>query len=605
MIYLLSLAMAQTPTERPSDTWDPAHLYPSLEAWQVDLELTRKLVDGLGACEGKVATQLKPCLDQRFDALKQLWRVYVYASIQRDGDTRSADWQSRARQVELLEATLQEKTAYYAPEIIAMGSAAVEAAIRAEPGLAPYDYYLRSTVKFAPHTLDADREALLAGAGGVLTGAGNTRDLFFAAELPWPTVTLSDGKPFTLSPAAYTSARALPVREDRKKVFDSFFGAMKAYEGTLGSTLDTSTQGHWYVARAHNYGSSLEAAVDRDHLPPAVYQTLIASTNQNLPTLHRYLELRARMLGISDLAYHDLYTPLVSLEKRWTIDEAEALTVEACRPLGPGYTETLKQGFSSRWMDVYPRPGKQAGAYMQGAAVDVHPYVLMNYNGDYESVSTLAHEWGHALHSVLSAKAQPFAKADYATFIAEIASTFNEALLLQQMLKTAKSDDERLYYLGTALESLRTTYFRQALFAEFELRIHEKVEKGEPLTGDEASRIYLELARRYYGHEQGVTRVDEAYAVEWAYVGHFYRPFYVWQYASSLAAASALAADVYTETPGAQGRVLALLEAGGSAPPVELLRAAGVDLESPAPYDAMARRMEAMMDHVERILARR
>jgi len=242
---------------------------------------------------------------------------------------------------------------------------------------------------------------------------------------------------------------------------------------------------------------------------------------------------------------------------------------------------------------------------MDGAAYDVHPFLLLNYTGDYESVSTLAHEWGHAMHSVYSSSAQPYAKSDYASFIAEIASTFNEALLLQQMLKTSKDDDERLYYLGNALESLRTTYFRQAQFAEFELAIHQQVEKGEPLTGASLSATYLSILKRYYGADQGVTRIDDAYGVEWAYVPHFFYNFYVYQYATSIAASSLLSEDVLAKKPGALDRYTTLLKSGGSDDPYLLLQRAGVDLATPAPYDAIAHRMNTIMDEMEAILAKK
>ncbi|MGV8039077.1 MAG: M3 family metallopeptidase [Thermoanaerobaculaceae bacterium] len=265
----------------------------------------------------------------------------------------------------------------------------------------------------------------------------------------------------------------------------------------------------------------------------------------------------------------------------------------------------MKKGFDSRWMDVYPRPGKRSGAYSNGSAYDVHPFVLMNYNDDYESLSTLAHEWGHAMHSFLANQAQPFQTADYSIFVAEVASTFNEALLLDRMLTQAKTDDERLSLLGSYLEGLRGTFFRQTMFAEFELMIHQAAERGEALSGKKLTEMYGGLLRRYHGHDQGVIRIDDAYAVEWAYIPHFYYNFYVYQYATSLAASSLLAKEVLAGTPGARERYLGLLKAGGSKYPYELLRDAGVDLASPAPYRALEARMSWAMDEIEKILARR
>jgi oligoendopeptidase F len=332
---------------------------------------------------------------------------------------------------------------------------------------------------------------------------------------------------------------------------------------------------------------------------------LIASTNANLPTLHRYFRLRAKMLGVDEMRYYDVYPPLVSGGRRYPIEEGVRLMLASAKPLGKEYVDAMAAGVKARWMDVYPRRGKLSGAHMAGAAYDVHPYLLLNYNDNYESVSTLAHEWGHAMHSHLSSRAQPFATAGYATFVAEIASTFNEALLLDHVLKSAATDDERLLYLGSALETLRGTYFRQAMFAEFEREVHARVDRGESLTGQSFTKIYGEILRRYHGEAAGVVRIDDLYTMEWAYIPHFYTAYYVYQYATSLAASSLMAESVLAGKPGARERYLELLKAGGSDYPYELVKRAGVDLATAAPYDAVARQMNRIMDEIEAILARR
>jgi oligoendopeptidase F len=605
MLILLSLAYADAPQARPEDTWDLSAVYPNVEAWEKALTETEAAAAGLASCRGKLAAELRPCLERRFDVQKAVMRAYVYAMNNSNADTRDGAWMGRAQRAEMLATSFGEDVSFFEPEIIAMGAPAVDKALAGDEALAPFDYYLRGTVQDAPHTLDAAGEALLASMGNVLSAPERTHGLMLNAELPWPKITLSDGKEQTLTPATYTNVRASKVRADRKMVFDSFFGAIAQYKGVLGSELDAVVQGHWMNARARNYPTSVAASIDRDHVPAEVYTTLVAQTNANLPTLHRYLRLRARILGLDDLAYSDLYTPLVALEKSWTVDQANTLLIDATRPLGPEYAAALKAGITGRWTDVYPRPGKMSGAYMDGAAYDVHPFLLLNFTGDYESVSTHAHEWGHGIHSALASKAQPYAKSDYATFIAEIASTFNEALLLQHVLAGVKDPDERLYYLGSALEGLRTTYFRQAQFAEFELAIHQSVEKGEPLTGESLTAKYLEIVRRYHGHDARLAEVPDAYGVEWAYIPHFYYNFYVYQYATSIAASSLLADEVLQKKKGALDRYLTLLKAGGSDDPYVLLKAAGVDLASPAPYDALARRMNAIMDEMETILKKK
>ena len=310
-----------------------------------------------------------------------------------------------------------------------------------------------------------------------------------------------------------------------------------------------------FYARVRRYGSSLEASLDADRIPVSVYYQLVEQSNEHLHVLHRYFRLRARMMGVEDMRYWDIYPPLVSGDGDYPIDRGKGLVLDAMTALGAEAREAVALGFEARWMDVYPRQGKKSGAYMNGHVYDVHPYVLMNYNDDYESVSTLAHEWGHALHSHFTNKTQHFANADYSIFVAEVASTLNEALLLRRMLEESRTSSERLFYLGHALEQLRGTFFRQAMFAEFELAIHERVETGDALTSDDFSELYGDLIRRYHGHSKGVVRIDEIFQVEWAYIPHFYYNFYVYQYATSVAAASFLAEQILDSRPGINGRV--------------------------------------------------
>ncbi len=606
MLLYLSLAFAADPTPRVEDTWDFTGVYPSLSAWEAALAKAGTDLDALEAgCTGKLATQLQPCLEQAFAAQELVARINVYAMNLSNEDSAVDAWRARSQSAEMLATRLSVATAAFRPEILALGGAKVEAEIAGNPKLAPYDFYLRGTLADAPHTLDATGEALLASAGNLLGSPGRLHSVLLNGELVWPEVTLSDGSVVTLNPTKYAALRTLPKREDRALVFERFLSTLGAYSGTFGGMLDTVVSGHTFVADARHFDSSVSAAMAGDHLPRGIYDTLVARTNANLPTLHRYLKLRAKMLGLTDLAYSDLYVPLVAMDKAWTVDEASALTLAATRPLGPAYAAALQTGFAGRWQDVYPKKGKVGGAYMDGSAYAVHPFVLLNYTGDYSGVSTYAHEWGHAMHSYFSADKQPYAKADYATFIAEIASTFNEALLLQTMLKAAKTDDERLFYLGSQLENLRTTYFRQAQFAEFELAIHQQVERGEPLTGDTLSATYLSIVKRYYGADAGVTRIDDSVGNEWAYIPHFYYNFYVYQYATSIAASSLLSQDVLAKKPGALDRYLTLLSAGGSDDPYVLLRAAGVDMATAAPYDALATGMDTIMDQMEKLLARK
>jgi oligoendopeptidase F len=386
---------------------------------------------------------------------------------------------------------------------------------------------------------------------------------------------------------------------------EAFFRTLRTYERTVGLTLYAQLKQEAVYARVRKYPDSITRALDRDRMPAAVLDTLLAQANAGLPALHRYFRLRAKLLGVPQLHYHDIYPPLVKGDYRFPYADARKVFVQAMSPLGRDYVEALNRGLDSRWMDLYPRPRKESGAHMAGSAYDVHPYVLMNWTDDWSSLTTLAHEWGHAMHSHFANAAQPFATANYATFTAEIASMFNEDLLLRRVLKDARSDDERLFYLGSALESMRGGFFRQAMFAEFEREIHARADRGEPMSGESFSKAYCEILKRYHGTAQGVVAIADDVCVEWAYIPHFYRAFYVYQYATSIAAASLFAQRVAAGEAGVLDRYLGLLKAGGSDYPYELVKAAGVDLATPAPYQALVARMNAILDEVEAILAKR
>jgi oligoendopeptidase F len=347
----------------------------------------------------------------------------------------------------------------------------------------------------------------------------------------------------------------------------------------------------------------LESALDGPNIPTSVYAKLVEGVNRNLPTFHRYLKLRKRMMGLNELHYYDLYAPLVaSANLNYSVDEAEANILAALKPLGPEYLQGANRAFSERWVDMYPSEGKKSGAYSNGSAYDVHPYMLMNYNGKYNDMSALAHELGHTMHSYFSNKTQPYALADYPIFVAEVASTFNEALLLDHMLKQIKDEPTRLSLLGSYLEGIKGTVFRQTQFAEFELRAHEMVEKGQPLTGDVLSKLYSDIVRKYYGHDQGVCVVDDYVAHEWAFIPHFYNDYYVYQYATSFTASAALSEKVLAGDPGETQRYLAFISAGKSKYPIDLLKDAGVDMTTDEPLELTMRKMNRVMDEMEKVL---
>jgi len=597
-------AMAET----PSDRWNLADLYPSVAAWDADAAKVEVQMKEFSRCKGHLAdsaARLRQCLELQADMTKRYLRMVVYSSQLLAEDTGAAASLELVQKGRVIGTRLNEAGSFVNPEVLHMGKQKVAAFIAQDPGLKIYRQPLDQILRLSPHTLDAEGEALIARFGLMNDTGGSAYNILTNADIPWPTIRLSTGEDVRLDAAAYTKYREAANRDDRKRVMDAFFGTFKTYERTIGVTLYSQLKQDTVYSQVRRYPDSISRALDRNRVPVAVFDTLIKETNASLPTLHRYFRLRAKMLGVDQLHYYDIYPPLVQSDIKFALADAEKMVIEAVAPLGPSYASAMETGFNSRWMDAYPRPNKQSGAHMAGFAYDVHPYVLMNYNSDYESVTTLAHEWGHAMHSYLSNRAQPFVTAGYAIFVAEIASTFNEQLLLQRMLKNAKTDDERLLYLGSALEQMRATFFRQAMFAEFERNIHARVDKGDSLTGASLTKMYCDILKRYHGAAEGVVAIDDAYCVEWAYIPHFYNAFYVYQYATSIAASALLAQKVSRGEPGALERYEKLLRAGGSDYPYELVKAAGVDLATPAPYQALVAEMNAIMDQIEAILAKR
>ena len=607
---LLSVALPAAEPARtadPANVWDLSLLYKDEAAWRAAKDRVAAEIPKIKAYQGRLgesAATLREAMDFRYGLRKEFTRLGVYASLNSDENTRNAAALERTQELGLLGTEFSRATSFFNPELLAVGETKVRGFLDIEPGLAPYRFPILEILRAAPHTLGTEAEGVLSAASLITGSPTSFYGILADADMPWPTIKLSDGTEARLDQAGYTKWRAVLNRADRQAVFEAFWAKFHEYERTFGVALFAQVKTDWFRATARKYPSSLAAALDNDNVPETVYRTLLAETNANLPTLHRYFKLRGRMLGISDLRYWDIYPPIVKLDKTFPLEIGKSLVIAAEQPLGPDYVEQFTASLNGRYTHVYPQPGKRAGAYMNGSAYDVHPYVLMNYNDDYESVSTVAHEWGHGMHSLLASHAQPYPTARYSSFIAEIASTLNEALLLEHMLKVAQNDEEKLYYLGSALENLRGAYFRQAMFAEFELAIHEQVEKGGSLSGQQLTKMYGDLLRRYHGDAQGVLKIDDFVTVEWAYIPHFYYDFYIYQYATSIAASSAFADRILKGEPGAVDTYLSLLKAGGSDHPYDLVKRAGVDLATPVPYRALAAHMNAIMDQIEAILAK-
>ncbi len=615
MIAAVSLALAaslpafgaQSQDAQPSEVWNLGDLYPSPQDWEKERVALAAELPALAALKGTLGSgsgQMLAALDRISGVERRLYRLETYAGLAADLDLRDAKEQERRQLARNLATQFDEVTAFVKSEVVALGRARVEQMLKSEPRLAPHSHALTSMLRLAEHTLGAAEEALLAGAADPLGQAQEIYSLLTNAELPWPRISI-DGKEVLLDQETYVKYRSNADPAVRKQVFEAFWPVFKAYTRTLGAIYLANLKGTAFEARVRHYQNSVSMALSSQNTPEAVYRTLVAEANAGLPALHRYLNLRKKTLGIKEAGYPDMYVALAPPPRRYTLAEAEALTLDAVKPLGSEYGELLRGGFGGSWMHAVAQRGKRSGAYMNGLAYDVHPYLLMSFNDDYSSVTTLAHEWGHAMHSVYSNRAQPFPSAEYAIFVAEIPSTANELLLADHVIATAKTREEKIFALSQELEGLRTTFYRQAMFAEFELKSHEAVEKGEALTGERLSAIYLDLLRRYHGHAQGVVTIDDLYGVEWAYIPHFYRDFYVFQYSTCQAAAAYFVEGIENGDLALRQRYFEMLSAGSSDDPYRIVRRAGPDLASPEPYRALVRRMNRGVDQLEALLGQR
>jgi len=591
--------------------WNTADLYPTEEAWAKHAADISARIPGIADFKGKLgesAAGFYSALDAILGINKDLDRLATYASMRSDEDTRVGKTREMKQTAEDIAVKYFAAKSFLRPEILALGRGKVMGFVSEDKRLAPYKPWLEDLLRYEAHTLTASEEKIAAQAALMADGPSSVYGIFTNADLPYPEVTLSNGEKVRLDASAYTKYRSVPNRADRDTVFHAFWSRYKEFERTLGTTLNAQVKAHQFDKEVHKFDSCLEAAIFDSNIPPAVYKQLIADVHTNLPALHRYLKLRKRMMDVPTLRYEDLYASVVKkVELRYDAEQAKALVLDAVSPLGPQYAADLKMSYDDRWVDFTPTTGKKSGAYSTGV-YGVHPYQLQNFTGTYEEVSTLAHESGHSIHTFLSDKNQPYVTHDYKIFVAEVASTLNENLLLHRVLGQTKDRDTRLFLLGSYLDGLRTTLFRQTLFAEFELRIHEMAEKGDALTGEKLSALYLSLLKQYYGDAEGVCKIDDLYGIEWAYIPHFYYDFYVYQYATSIMASATIAAEMRAEAaagkPAAtRDAYLKMLSSGSSLYPIDLLKGVGVDLTTSVPFNSAIKEMNATMDEMEKLLA--
>ncbi len=589
--------------------WDLSHLYKIDKAWEEAKDKVVAEMPEIDTFKGKLtksSADLLACLEFSTRLGKEATKLFIFTSMNSDQNTRDMKYMAMQQSLEQIFTEYSTRTAFIDPEILSVDWSVVEGFIKEQKGLEIYRKELKDLFKAKEHTLSEPEERILARSSMITGVANDIYGTFKDAEMPAPEITLSNGDKLKLTSSAFSRIRTSANRQDRETAFRAYWKNFAAYKATYGQMLYGNVKEHMYRAQSRKYASSIDASLTPRDIPVAVYQSLVDNVNKNLPAFHRYLAIKKRMLGVDTLKYIDLYAPVVkNVDLKYSYDLACKMVLDALAPLGPEYTNTVSKAIRERWIDVYPNTGKRSGAYSNGGAYDVHPYILMNFTESYSDVSTMAHELGHTMHSYFSNKTQPFPLAHYTTFVAEVASTFNEVLLFNYMIKNVKDDDVKLSLLMNWLDGFKGTLFRQTQFAEFEQKIHEEVEKGKPLTGDYLSELYGDILKKYYGNDQKTCIVDNYNNIEWASVPHFYMNFYVYQYSTSFTASISLAEKVMNNEPGALEKYLKFLSSGGSDYPINLLKNAGVDMTTSVPFDKTIQSMNKVMDEIEVILNKR
>ena len=584
------------------NTWKVEDMYANVDAWKADLEKVKKLADELATYQGRMGESAES-LYQAMHLDDEIGRIggmaYSYASRCSDVDTTNTENQSLVMQVGTLFVTIGEKTAFMTPEILAIPEDKLEQFYKDEPKLEVFRNAFNNILRRKSHMLSAEMEQLLASAGDVTDTSDNVFSMFNNADLVFPEITDENGEKVRLTHGRYVPFLESSDRRVREEAFKAMYSTYKSYRNTLAATYAGKLKAHWFSAKARKYNSCLEAAVDRTNVPASVYHNLIEAIHQNLDKMHRYVALRKKLLGVEELHMYDLYTPLVKeADVKIPFEQAKQTVYEALAPLGEDYRAVIKEGFENRWIDVYENEGKRSGAYSAGV-YGVHPYVLLNHNDTLDNMFTLAHEMGHAMHSYLSNKTQPHVDSHYVIFVAEVASTCNEVLLMEYLLKNTTDKVQRAYLINHFLESFRGTVYRQTMFAEFELLTHQMCERGESLTPDALSSLYYDLNKKYFGDDMVV---DEDIAMEWARIPHFYYNFYVYQYATGFSAAVALANRILKEGQPAVDDYLKFLSGGCSKSPIDLLKIAGVDMTTPEPVNSGLEMFGRLIDEMEELL---
>ncbi len=596
--------MAQVTRETlpESERWNLGSLFPSVEAWNSEREALQAELPKLEALRGSLgegADALLHGLTVADEIDERLDRLFAYAMLKRDENTRDSDAIQRYEQSMNLAVAHGRAASWIAPELLGIPDDTLLGYIDAEPRLEPFRRSIEQVIRERPHIRSAEVEEVLANTGEMAQTPGNVFTFLDNADFNFGKITDSDGNEVNVTKGRYFRFLESRDRRVRRDAYEAIHRPYLDHRNSLGALLTGTVQRDAFYARVRHYPTTLNAALDPEGIPTEVYTNLVDTIHRYLPLLHRYVSLKKRVLAIDDMHTYDLYVPLVEMpDQNYDYDQGRDLVESALQILGDGYTTPLAEGLRSRWSDVHETPGKRSGAYSLGV-YGAHPFVLLNWNGSLNDVFTIAHEYGHAMHSWFSSTTQPHPTYQYTIFVAEVASTFNEQILTDRLLKETDDPRERAYLINDALESIRTTIFRQTQFAEFELLIHRIVENGEGLTPERLTSEYARLVGEYYGPD---LVVDDQVSVEWSRIPHFYRAYYVYQYATGLIAAMALASRVLSGDTDARDRYLTFLGSGSSKDPLDLLIDAGVDLRTAEPYEAAFKTMEQYLDILEEAL---
>lgn len=583
-------------------TWDLSDIYKDTAAWEADGKKAMDLADQLAAMEGRAAesaSSLLRAMDLYAECMERTYSVYSYAMMKNDEDTRESAGQELVFRAQSLNTKVSEKISFLEPEILSLPSKTLASYFEKEPGLSAYRVAIRDMVRLKDHSLSKEAERLLASAGEMAQVSVNTFGMLTDADMKFPSV-MREGGEIQITGGRFVPLQMSPDRDLRREVFEKFYGTYKQFGNTLASLYDGQIRQQIFFARARKYPSTFEAAVAGVDVSSAVCDNLIESVHRGLDKMYRYVRLRKKMLGVEELHMYDVYTPIVKdFEMKVSYEEAKEISLKALAPLGEDYLAVVRKAYEDRWIDVMENEGKRSGAY-SGGVYRVHPYMLLNYNGTLDDVFILVHEMGHSLHTWLSARNQSFLNADYKIFVAEVASTTNELLLIHYLLDRASSREEKAYLINHLLDSFKGTLYRQTMFEEFERKTNLMAEAGQPLTASVLSDTYMELNRLYFGPDMVS---DDLIAWEWSRIPHFYYNFYVYQYATSFAAAAAISRKILEGEEGAVENYLKFLSSGCTKDPISLLKTAGVDLSTGKVVDEALEVFEGAIRQMEELFA--